>query len=148
VTAPTPSEISTIIINASEDLYQDDDVDVKNIVLDFDNNIVTLEPQAEYQVSALILSRKNYYFEFGAKVMPTNLALGWGDMADENQNQRIKSPKVADGITSNKMRQQSQTPNILLLTLPIIIYFLPQKILKKLLVEQKRDSWSCCLDTW
>jgi len=107
VTVPTPSEISTIIINASEDLYQDDDVDVKNIVLDFDNNIVTLEPQAEYQVSALILSRKNYYFEFGAKVMPTNLALGWGDMADENQNQGIKSPKVADGITSNKMRQQS-----------------------------------------
>ncbi len=77
-------------IDTSEDPFQDDDIEVDDIVLDFDGNIVTLTPQAEYEVSALVLSKKNYYFEFGAKVMPTDLALGWGDMADTNQNQGIK----------------------------------------------------------
>ncbi len=90
ITAPAPSETSAIIIETFDDPYQDNDIEIDDIVLEFEENTVTLEPQAEYEVSALILSRKNYYFEFGAKIMPTDLALGWGDMADEKENIDIK----------------------------------------------------------
>lgn len=90
VTAPTPYSTGEDKIVIAEEPYQSSDFEAENIVLRFDENIVTLEPQAEYEVSALILSRKNYYFEFGAKVMPTDLALGWGDMGDPEKNQGIK----------------------------------------------------------
>ncbi len=89
-TAPTPYSTNESEIAAFEEPYQSGDFEAEDIVLNIENNVVTLEPRAEYEVSALILSRKNYYFDFETKVMPTDLALGWEDMADKEQNQGIK----------------------------------------------------------
>lgn len=43
----------------------------------------TITPMAEFQLDAKILSRKRYYFDYGAKLSPVDLALGWGSMSDE-----------------------------------------------------------------
>lgn len=43
------------------------------------HTVSTLQP---FQLEARILGREDYYFDRGAKISPTDLALGWGPMAD------------------------------------------------------------------
>ena len=42
----------------------------------------TVSRLESFQLEARILGREDYYFDRGAKVSPTDLALGWGPMAD------------------------------------------------------------------
>ncbi len=42
----------------------------------------TIQPLAEFQLRARILSREDYRFDNEAKLSPLDLALGWGRMAD------------------------------------------------------------------
>jgi hypothetical protein len=42
----------------------------------------TLIALDSFQLEARILGRENYYLDRGAKLSPTDLALGWGPMAD------------------------------------------------------------------
>ncbi len=44
-----------------------------------ENTVSALQP---FQLEARILAREDYYFDRGAKLSPTDLALGWGPMAD------------------------------------------------------------------
>jgi len=42
----------------------------------------TVSTLQSFQLEARILGREDYYFDRGAKLSPTDLALGWGPMAD------------------------------------------------------------------
>ncbi|MFP6801073.1 MAG: hypothetical protein VCA39_18400 [Pseudomonas sp.] len=42
----------------------------------------TISRLESFQLEARILGREDYYFDRGAKLSPTDLALGWGPMAD------------------------------------------------------------------
>ncbi|WAC43649.1 hypothetical protein OU997_15455 [Pseudomonas sp. SL4(2022)] len=42
----------------------------------------TLSRLQDFQLEARVLGREDYYFDRGAKLSPTDLALGWGPMAD------------------------------------------------------------------
>jgi len=42
----------------------------------------TLQPLADFDVEARVLSREDYTFDAGAALAPTDLALGWGRMSD------------------------------------------------------------------
>ena len=42
----------------------------------------TLSHLQDFQLEARILGREDYYFDRGAKLSPTDLALGWGPMAN------------------------------------------------------------------
>jgi len=42
-----------------------------------------IHPQADFEIEARVLSRKNYRFDAGAELSPVDLALGWGAMSDE-----------------------------------------------------------------
>ena len=42
-----------------------------------------------FSLKARVLRRENYYFDRGAKLSPTDLALGWGPMADPQVLQHI-----------------------------------------------------------
>lgn len=42
----------------------------------------TVSALQSFQLEARILGREDYYFDRGAKLSPTDLALGWGPMAD------------------------------------------------------------------
>jgi hypothetical protein len=42
----------------------------------------TLHALQPFSLEARVLRRENYYFDRGAKLSPTDLALGWGPMAD------------------------------------------------------------------
>lgn len=44
-----------------------------------ENNLRALQA---FSLKARVLRRENYYFDRGAKLSPTDLALGWGPMAD------------------------------------------------------------------
>lgn len=46
-----------------------------------DDYMVT--PLASYEITALVLSRENYYFDKGADVSPVDFALGWGAMSNQ-----------------------------------------------------------------
>jgi hypothetical protein len=41
-----------------------------------------LQPLADFDVEARVLSREDYAFDAGAALSPTDLALGWGRMSD------------------------------------------------------------------
>lgn len=41
-----------------------------------------ITPLQPFNLTARVLGRENYHFDAGAKVSPTDLALGWGPMAD------------------------------------------------------------------
>ena len=43
----------------------------------------TVRPLAEFQLTARVLSRRNYSLGKDAKLCPVDLALGWGPMSDE-----------------------------------------------------------------
>ena len=43
----------------------------------------TITPLADFEVSARVLSREDYYIDASAELSPTDLALGWGRMSDE-----------------------------------------------------------------
>mgnify|MGYP007011139222 FL=1 len=45
---------------------------------------------AEFDIMAKVLSKKNYSQDRGADLSPTDLALGWGNMSDENILKNIK----------------------------------------------------------
>ncbi len=41
-----------------------------------------LQPLADFDIEARVLSRRDYAFDAGASLAPTDLALGWGRMSD------------------------------------------------------------------
>ena len=45
---------------------------------------------ASFKITAKVLAKKNYSFDRGAKLSPTDLALGWGRMSDETVLEQIK----------------------------------------------------------
>lgn len=55
----------------------------------FDKGDVTLTAVAKYSVEALILGKENYYWNEGASLSPTDLALGW---------QSMSNPSIIDSI--------------------------------------------------
>ena len=42
-----------------------------------------ISPLADFEITAKVLSRKNYTFDETASISPIDLALGWGRMSDE-----------------------------------------------------------------
>jgi hypothetical protein len=48
-----------------------------------------LKPLAHYSIDARILHRKNYRYDGVAKLAPTDLALGWGEMSDQSVLDRL-----------------------------------------------------------
>ncbi|WP_043309444.1 hypothetical protein [Pseudomonas sp. ML96] len=62
-------------------------VSVPNGVIRLNGHTIT--PLQPFQLEALVLSREDYRFDRGAKVSPTDLALGWGPMADPQVLARI-----------------------------------------------------------
>jgi hypothetical protein len=49
----------------------------------------TITPLQPFRLEALVLSREDYRFDRGARISPTDLALGWGPMADPQVLARI-----------------------------------------------------------
>jgi hypothetical protein len=43
---------------------------------------VTIKPLAKFSMSARVLSRADYHWDAGARLVPVDLALGWGRMSD------------------------------------------------------------------
>jgi hypothetical protein len=43
---------------------------------------IAIKPLARFELDARVLSRADYHFDTGAKLVPTDLALGWGRMSD------------------------------------------------------------------
>jgi hypothetical protein len=56
----------------------------------FDNKEFRITPLAKFSAEARVLSRKRYYFGRAAKLVPVDLALGWGSMSDESVLKSIK----------------------------------------------------------
>jgi hypothetical protein len=48
-----------------------------------------ITPLQPFELEALVLGREDYRFDRGAKISPTDLALGWGPMADPQVLARI-----------------------------------------------------------
>ncbi len=45
---------------------------------------------AQFEIKAKVLAKKDYQFDRGADISPTDLALGWGNMSDERVLENIK----------------------------------------------------------
>lgn len=56
----------------------------------FDYENFKIMPLAKFSAEARVLSRKRYYFGRAAKLVPVDLALGWGPMSDESILKSIK----------------------------------------------------------
>jgi len=49
-----------------------------------------LTPRADFSVHARVLGKEHYYFDRGADLSPTDLALGWGPMSDSSVLDRLR----------------------------------------------------------
>ncbi len=49
----------------------------------------TLTAVASFDIDARVLSREDYWFDAGARLVPTDLALGWGRMSDSAVLDRV-----------------------------------------------------------
>ena len=76
-------------IDANQDPIQTDEIDINQITINASGGKVVITPLAKYQVSAVVLSVRNYYDDWQAEIVPTDLALGWGSVADPNLNHDI-----------------------------------------------------------
>jgi len=56
----------------------------------FNYKTFKITPLAKFSIEAMVLSRKRYYFGRAAKLVPVDLALGWGPMSDERILKLIK----------------------------------------------------------
>lgn len=54
------------------------------------NGDYTMTPLAEFDITARVLSRKDYMLGREAEISPTDLALGWGPMSDTSVLEKIK----------------------------------------------------------
>lgn len=54
-----------------------------NHVEPFDYKQFRITPLAKFSIEARVLSRERYYFGRAAKLVPVDLALGWGRMSDD-----------------------------------------------------------------
>lgn len=61
-----------------------------NHVEPFNYKKFKITPLAKLSIEARVLSRKRYYFGRAAKLVPVDLALGWGPMSDESILNSIK----------------------------------------------------------
>ena len=61
-----------------------------NNIKPFDYKEFKITPLAKFSIEARVLSRKRYYFGRAAKLVPVDLALGWGAMSDESVLKSIK----------------------------------------------------------
>lgn len=66
-----------------------------------------LEPVAEFAVRARVLSREDYRFDREARLSPTDLALGWGRMADPAVYRRLD---ISQGGRFYRWRYQGDPP--------------------------------------
>jgi len=71
---------------AKEDPYQ------KSISLPISHRVndYIVTEVAEFRIKAKVLSKENYYRGTESDLSPTDLALGWGNMSDENVLEKIK----------------------------------------------------------
>lgn len=88
-TRPIVNEVITDRVVVENDPIQKNDLKFNNVILDSSKGNVILIPQAQYEISALVVGRKNYHFHFEDNFIPTDLALAWGKLADLNYNQDI-----------------------------------------------------------
>lgn len=66
-----------------------------------------LEPLADFQMKAKVLSRKDYRLSHDSDLIPTDLMLGWGNMSDEAIT---KSFKFSQGNRRGYLSWQSSLP--------------------------------------
>lgn len=67
----------------------------------------TLEPRAEFSITARVLSRETYSFDGFAGAAPVDLALGWGPMSDST----VLAPlEIAQGARFYTLRWRSDPP--------------------------------------
>ena len=67
----------------------------------------TLNPRAEYEITARILSREDYWLDALSDLIPEDLALGWGSMSD---NRILTSFKITQSARFYSWRVQSAYP--------------------------------------
>ena len=67
----------------------------------------TIKPLARFSVTARVLSRADYRFDAGAKLVPVDLALGWGRMSDTAV---IEQLDVSQGSRFFTYRWEQQPP--------------------------------------
>ncbi|WP_266180931.1 hypothetical protein [Dyella humicola] len=51
---------------------------------------ITLVTRARFEMTARVLSREDYHLDAGAKLVPVDLAMGWGRMSDSSVLARIE----------------------------------------------------------
>ena len=80
------------LINRERQIEQGPGIKAPNIPVQQANSPVPVTPFKDYYLSefasftltAKVLDKENYYFDSGADLSPTDLALGWGRMSDES----------------------------------------------------------------
>ena len=67
-------------INTSIDPYQKPSVKIQPKIIVDKNKTIIIHFICDYEVSALIVSKCNYWFDWKAKLIPIDLALAWGHL--------------------------------------------------------------------
>ncbi|MBT7609728.1 MAG: hypothetical protein HN576_08220 [Bacteriovoracaceae bacterium] len=92
ITRPTPNSISLtdpdtsispVQINLTPEEFDENIID--DILID--GKIIKIKPVAKYEISARVVSKRNYTEKWDGKLMPVDLALVWGDLAKEEHHQ-------------------------------------------------------------
>ena len=87
--APLPSDYYDIALYTGKNPLQEE-TSQKEFPVRISNGTMMLTPLAAYEITAVVLSKKRYYFDWSAEIAPFDFALGWKGMAKEYTRKTVR----------------------------------------------------------
>lgn len=87
---PVSQKTGAAYIDISSEPDQTNISDAEPIVIKNKHGNFLLTPKAEYEISARVISRKNYWWGWDGEMAPIDLALEWGDLPFHPDEPKIK----------------------------------------------------------
>ncbi len=93
---PISVETDKSLLDAMQDPIQIDDINKPGITYQSGNLNLIYFPQASYEITAKVMSKKRYHDGWGSKIGPYDLALAWG---------KLTQPEIKKFIKYSQMRR-------------------------------------------
>ena len=87
---PISVEEASTPLNPLENPVQNEVQDLESFTFNKGNLLLLIFPQAEYEVTAKVVSKKRYHYGWGSKIVPYDFTLVWGKLTEPEMKKFIK----------------------------------------------------------
>jgi len=77
---PEPTKVSTFSYETVSDMPEQTEADIEPFEIKNPDGVFEVDPLYNYKMTAMVMSRYNYDWEWDGRLVPVDLALAWGDL--------------------------------------------------------------------